>query len=202
MLSAAGCSSLFHAQHPAPAGFIKVADDNWTFVDSATDKTFIPFGVNHCSWQDTDEEQIEADFAKMKKLGVNIVRVNIPSWSDWVNRPEANTFVYDPNGLTKFDLLLDAAKRHNIRLILCQWLFGYPRRLGDTYANDAAIDYQVFGYECLAEKLKDEPIIFAYTLMNEPRNTWDSPERRVKWPIWLKEKYSKLDALEAAWGDL
>ncbi len=203
MLCVAGCSSLFSgAQQSAEAGFIKVANDNWTFVDSSTGKTFIPFGVNYCDWQNTDDEQIKLDFASMKALGVNIARVNIPDWSKWVQRPAPGESVYDPNGLTKFDLLIDAAKQQGIRLILCQWLFGYPRNLGDIYANDSAIDYQVFGYERLAEKLKDEPIIFAYTLMNEPRNTWESQDRRAKWNIWLKDKYGTLDTIEAAWGDL
>jgi hypothetical protein len=202
VLSGAGCSTLFRAQPQAETGFIKVAADNWTFVDAGTGKTFIPFGVNYCSWQDTDDEQIRADFVRMNKLGVNIVRVNIPAWSDWVERPEPGQFVYDSNGLAKFDLLIDAAKQQGIRLILCQWLFGYPRRLGDIYANDEVIDYQVFGYERLAEKLKEEPTIFAYTLMNEPRNTWDSPDRCEKWNTWLKDKYGTLDAVKAAWGDV
>src|ERR1051325_10286144 len=86
LICAVVVSLLFFPPDPASARSlpkIRVAKDGRTFVD-ATGKPFVPFGVNYYRpgtgwapqiWKTFDEETTRKDFARMKVLGVNCVRV-------------------------------------------------------------------------------------------------------------------------------
>jgi len=193
-------------------GFVKVAEDNWTFVDTATGKTFIPLGCNYYDastgwppqvWKNFNEDRIKRDFAKMKELEINVARVAVLTGQPWVQRVGPFQFKANEDTLVNFSKLIEIARTYNIRLILSQFYWeGYPRGLGNPFSDKEALQYQEFGYRILARLAQSEPIVFAYTLMNEPRNVWNNPAMFEKWNIWLKEKYVSRDALKDNWQDL
>ena len=82
------------------------------FVDAAG-KPFVPFGVSYYRpgtgwapqlWKQFDAEATRRDFARLKKQGANVVRVFL-SFGSFFTEPDR----LDPEGLAKFDRLLDLA---------------------------------------------------------------------------------------------
>jgi hypothetical protein len=197
---------------PNKIGFIKVAKDNWTFIDTATGKPFTPLGCNYYDastgwppqvWNKFNQDKIKRDFTKMKELGINVARVAVLTGKPWIRRAGPFKFEANENTLANFSKLMEIAKTYNIRLILSQFYWeGYPRGLGKYFCDEEALRYQEFGYRTLAGLARSEPIVFAYTLMNEPRNVWNRPAMFEKWNIWLKEKYVSREALKNNWPDL
>jgi len=193
-------------------GFIKPAADNFHFIDSSTSEIFAPIGCNYYDattgwaphpWGQFHPEKIKKDFARMEELGVNIARVPILTGRPWITVTRSGEFKANEQTLENFRTFLESAKKHKIRLILAVFDWeNYPYHLGDKYVGERALAYQEFGYKMVAGIVKDEPIVFGYTLGNEPRNTWGGSEVKEKWNQWLKEKYQNTDNLAAAWGSL
>jgi endo-1,4-beta-mannosidase len=74
-------------------------------------------------------------------------------------------------------------------------------RRTDFIADTQALEAQSSFWKAFAARYKDEPIIFAYDLLNEPHVRWDTPAMRAKWPRWLRDKYGTLESLRREWGD-
>src|SRR6516164_3426611 len=92
---------------------IRIARDGRGFVTQAG-KPFVPFGVTYYRpgtgwapqvWKQFDTEATRRDFARMKELGVNCVRVFL-SFGSFYHAPG----VLDTNGLAKFDQFLSIAE--------------------------------------------------------------------------------------------
>src|SRR5512136_3093002 len=92
---------------------IRVAADGRTFV-TETGKPFVPFGVNYYRpdtgwapqiWKKFDADVTRRDFATMKALGVNCVRVFLTFGSFFTE-----TNALDAAGLAKFDQFLTLAE--------------------------------------------------------------------------------------------
>ena len=193
-------------------GFIKVAEDNWNFVDSKTGKIFTPIGCNYYDahtgwapnpWSRFNPQNIERDFKKMHELGVNIVRLPVLTGAPWIGIRGNRHFGYNSDTLNKLHFVVRTAEKYNIRLILSAFTWeDYPRQIGDLYTDETALRYQEFGWRIIARRLADNPIVFSYSLMNEPRVRWENRSMRRKWNEWLEQKYKSVDALKAAWGNV
>src|SRR6266540_3368592 len=97
----------------APLSKIQIASNGRSF-ETADRRPFVPFGVNYYRpgtgwapqvWKQFDAEATRRDFARMKELGVNCVRVFL-SYGSFCR--EAG--VLDTNGLAKFDQFLAVAE--------------------------------------------------------------------------------------------
>ena len=91
---------------------ISVDRPHHAFID-AVGKPFVPFGVTYYRpgtgwapqlWKEFDAEATRRDFARLKKQGASVVRVFI-SFGSFYTEPGR----LDPDGLAKFDRLLDLA---------------------------------------------------------------------------------------------
>ena len=116
---------LFFSAHVAvgaevqPLPKIRVAKDGHGFVTGKR-KPFVPFGVSYYRpgtgwapqvWKQFDAEVTRRDYARMKELGVNCVRVFL-SYGSFYHEPG----ILDTNGLAKFDQFLAIAEEAGIRV--------------------------------------------------------------------------------------
>jgi hypothetical protein len=88
---------------------VRIARNGHEFV-AGFSKPFVPFGVNYYRpgtgwapqvWKQFDAKATREDFARMKELGVNCVRVFL-SYGSFYHTPG----ILDTNGLAKFDQFL------------------------------------------------------------------------------------------------
>jgi hypothetical protein len=75
-----------------------------------------------------------------------------------------------------------------------------PWRQGDFYTEPAAIETLRRFWTQLAGRLRDDPRIFSWDILNEPALRWTSPSMAEAWPRWLEDRYGTLENLRNAWG--
>ena len=179
---------------------IRVADDGRSFVTD-DGQPFVPFGVNYFRpgtgwapkfWTLFDEEAFRADFALMKETGVNCIRIFLTYGSF-----QTETGALHPEGLAKFDKLLELAEEFGIYIHPCGISpFGEPaceehaKQWNQRFTNDEAIAARVQFLKAFAARYKGHSAIFAYDLKNEPSIPWDEePSIKPKWNLWLKKHF-------------
>lgn len=189
-------------------GFIAVAEDNWTFVDTRTGERFVPFGTNYYDpetgwppqlWKQFDPERVDEHFAKMKELNVNVARVFLTAASFQPARLSVSE-----EALGKLDQMIEIARRYGIRLILTgpdHWEgppgYWHP----DRFAHQIAIGALEHFWTIVGERYKDEPVIMAWDLLNEPGIPWETSIMATQWNSWVREEYSDVETLVRAWED-
>ena len=110
---------LAHGQGPAKAALpkVRVAADGRTFATSEG-KPFVPIGVNYYRpgtgwapqvWKQFDPEATSQDFARMKQLGINCVRVFLTYGSFYTDAGQLRA-----DGLAQFDQFLKLAEDASI----------------------------------------------------------------------------------------
>ena len=113
LLLAAG--QLWAADQPLPK--VRIARDGRSFETDAG-KPFVPFGVSYFRpgtgwapqvWKQFDAEATRKDFARMRELGINCVRVFL-SYGSFYSEPG----VLKEEGLGKFDQFLSLAEQAGI----------------------------------------------------------------------------------------
>jgi hypothetical protein len=184
---------------------IRVARDDRGFVTSKG-KPFSPIGVNYYRpgtgwapqvWQKFDLEQTRQDFARMKELGVNCVRVFLTYKSFYTDVGELRA-----EGLEKLDRFLALAEQAGIYVHPTgpdHWE-GMPNWKPVTIEAEENLKALETFWKLFAARYRGRNVIFAYDLKNEPEVGWDSPTLREKWNDWLKRKYSSMQALFYAWN--
>ena len=196
-----------HAAEPATGlSKVRVARDGHSF-QTANGAPFVPFGVNYYRpgtgwapqvWKQFDAQATRRDFARMKELGVNCVRVFL-SYGSFCMTPG----ILDTNGLAKFDQFLAIAETAGIYVHPTgpdHWE-GTPEwaRI-DRIADERTLQGLELFWKEFAARYRDHPVIFAYDLRNEPEVPWDTPPLRQKWNRWAQAKYGSTEALDRAWG--
>ncbi len=175
---------------PAPAEFIKVADDNWTFIGSKSGRTFVPWGTTLAFpysastpdykdsgiWNDQayDINELEKAFKAMKALNVNLVKIALTISEFFKDVTGSHDYALDPLSMQRFDELLALARKYDIRLMVQppnhwggggwgkgQWAEG---QIGSRVDS---LDVYVKFWEEFAAKYKDEPLIFGWSLCVE-----------------------------------
>ncbi len=184
---------------------IKIARDGRTF-ETEGGKPFVPFGVNYYRpgtgwapqvWKQFDAEATRKDFARMKEMGINCVRVFLTYHSFY-----SDPGVLRPEGLEKFDRFLDLAEKAGIYVHPTgpdHWE-GPPNWRPVAIADQRTLQYTVQFWELFAARYRGRHVIFAYDLKNEPAVEWQGPVTEPQWNAWLGKKYGSAEKLAAAWG--
>jgi endo-1,4-beta-mannosidase len=170
---------------------ITVAKDGDGFVTSKG-QPFVPFGVTYYRpgtgwapqvWKQFDTAATRKDFARMKKMGIDCVRVFL-SYGSFYHTPG----VLDTNGLAKFDQFLQIAENAGIYVHPTgpdlwegapEWPIG---GVGDEKALRLLEEY----WKMFAARYRGRNVIFAYDLRNEPEVGWE--DLSAQWEDWQKTK--------------
>ncbi|WP_417386628.1 cellulase family glycosylhydrolase [Gimesia sp.] len=166
------CSSILSA---AELDFIRVSADGKSFVTAEAQKPFVPWGFNYDhnregqlleDYWSTDWKQVEQDFAEMKQLGANVVRIHIQfgKFMSAVDKPREEA-------LQKLSELLQLAERTGLYLDLtglgCYHKQDVPAWY-DQLTDQERWQAQVVFWKAVAKQCAQSPAIFCYDLMNEP----------------------------------
>jgi len=185
---------------------VNVARDDRTFQFDGG-KTFHPFGVTYYRpgtgwapqvWKQWDAQATRKDFARMKELGVNCVRVFL-SYGSFYSEPG----VLQPEGLAKFDEFLRIAEEAGIYVHPTgpdHWE-GAPSWQPVAIEEEKTVAALESFWKLFAARYRGRHVIFAYDLKNEPELAWDSETLKEKWNSWLTKRYSSVAALAHAWGE-
>jgi hypothetical protein len=150
---------------------VSASGTNFAFADSQ--KPFTPWGVNYGhegklieDFWDTDWRIVEDDFAKMKRLGVNVVRVHLQfgKFMDAANKPNARA-------LAQLRKLLALAERTGIYLditgLACYRPADRPAWY-DQLDERGRWGAQANFWRAIARECAHSPAVFCYDLINEP----------------------------------
>ena len=154
---------------------IEVSQDKNGFVLAQSEKPFVPWGFNY----DHDEEgrliedywenewpKVEADFAEMKELGANVVRIHL-QFGKFMDAPD------QPNekSLSRLKKLLELAERTRLYLDLtglgCYHKKDVPAWY-DELDEAGRWNAQAVFWKAVAKTCAESPAVFCYDLMNEP----------------------------------
>jgi len=182
---------------------IKVNKDGWTFSEKNTKKRFIPIGVNYLGlnlWHPSFFEmfvpkEIDEDFAILSANGVNTLRI---VFTHWLKTDKNNPDKLDQRDLDKFRLLVELARKHNLRII--------PTGCGPKLTSNIILDkkdweiHKKHWKQFVAPYIND-PVIFSWNLQNEPHVAWNHPTLLPAFRKFLKKKYGSFSKLKLSWGE-
>jgi hypothetical protein len=183
---------------------IRIARDGRTFVTDKG-KPFVPFGITYYRpgtgwapqvWKQFDPEATRTDFAHMKTLGINCVRVFLSYGSFYTDAA-----VLRPEGVTKFDQFLSFAEAAGIYVHPTgpdHWE-GPPNWSPVTIQDEQTVHALEEFWKLFAARYRGRNVIFAYDLKNEPEVGWDA-DMAGRWNTWLQNKYGNPEKVAAAWG--
>ena len=176
----AGVASLFAVMAcvSVPGGklrWVKFSQDGKGFVLARSKQRFVPWGFNY----DRDDEGrliedywhsqwtvVEEDFAEMKQLGANTVRIHLQLGKFM---PELN----EPNeaSLEQLGRMVELAERVGLYLDItglgCYHKKDVPQWY-DGLTEQQRWSVQERFWEAIAKRCADSPAVFCYDLMNEP----------------------------------
>lgn len=176
------------AASPPALEFVRVSADKRGFLLEKSGKPFIPWGFNYDHdetgrliedyWED-EWPKVEEDFAEMKRLGANVVRIHIQfgKFMDAADKPNEKS-------LEKLGKLLTLAEKERIYIDLTGLGCYHKKDVPAWYdALDEAGRWnaQAAFWQAVAKQCAASPAIFCYDLMNEPV----SPAGKRKDDDWL-----------------
>ncbi|QDT40562.1 Cellulase (glycosyl hydrolase family 5) [Gimesia alba] len=159
----------------AELDWIQVSQDGKSFVTAKEQTPFVPWGFNYDhdregqlleDYWNTDWKTIEQDFAEMKQLGANVVRIHI-QFGKFMAAPDQPRAA----ALKKLGELLKLAEHTGLYLDLTglgcyhkQDVPGWYDQLSDAERWQAQANF----WSAVAKQCANSPAIFCYDLMNEP----------------------------------
>jgi hypothetical protein len=155
--------------------WIRVSEDKHSFVFAQSGQRFVPWGFNYDRdhrgrlledyWID-EWEKVEKDFAAMKKLGANVVRVHLQLSRFMERADKAND-----KALEQLRRLVKLAERTGLYLDLtglgCYHKKDVPAWY-DALAEKERWAVQARFWEAVAGRCAGSAAVFCYDLMNEP----------------------------------
>lgn len=184
---------------------IRIAPDGHGFV-TKQGEPFIPMGVTYYRpftgwppqvWKKFDPVATRRDFARLKALGANCVRVFL-SYTSFYRKPG----MLSRNGLAKFDEFLKLAEEAGLYVQptgLDGWEGTPAWARGDRYADERLLRAQVDFWKLFARRYRRCSDIFAFELLNEPAIHWTNPPMQAKWDTWVKRTYGSFTGAFKAW---
>ena len=182
LLCVAVFSSVKQAQSQQPLSSIHVSEDRLHFVDS-NGKPFRVWGVNYDhdeagllleDYWASDWPRVEEDFAEIKALGANVVRVHLQ-----VARFMSTAQKPNDAALQRLGELVRLAERMQLYLNItglgCYHKADLPVWY-DPLDEAARWEVQSRFWRAVAETCKASPVVFCYDLMNEPILPGEKPE--------------------------
>jgi hypothetical protein len=190
---------------PAGSGLpkVRISKDERAFTNE-DGKPFVPFGVTYYRpgtgwapqvWKQFDPEATRQDFARMKALGVNCVRVFL-SFGSFYTDPG----VLKSDGLAKFDQFLALAEDVGIYVHPTgpdHWE-GLPNWSPVSVEDERTLQALESFWKLFAARYRGRKVIFAYDLKNEPEVGWDE-SMKPQWNRWLANKYGTIQKLSTTW---
>jgi len=195
-------------------GFVRVAESRWGFeIDG---HPFVPVGCNYYPndvgwapqmWKRFDPKVFRSDFALMKDLGVNTVRLFIPAMSI---QPRVGEIA--ETELDKIEQVVDLAESNNMRLILDgmdgwegnpPYWFEESKEFGkvlDPYSTTEAHRALEAYWAAMCQRFGDRSAVMAWSLKNEPVICWASLSMKSRWNQWVERRYGDESSLKTAWG--
>jgi endo-1,4-beta-mannosidase len=177
-------------------------------------------------WQRFDRDQIAEDFARIKALGLDVVRFFL-MWEAF--QPEPNAM--DATALRRFDAVLDAIARAGLQAmptLFCGHMSGVNwlpywalepqasegrfrtisrgavvnRSIGDFYADPELLRAQVFFARRVGERAAQHPAVLAWDLGNEFSNLrWPATARdAAQWSLRLTETLREASEIGSTGG--
>ena len=174
-------------QKPQEQEWVKVADDNRSFVLEKSGRRFLPWGFNYDhdgpgrlieDYWDDEWPMIVEDFREMKELGATVVRIHL-QFGKFMDRPD------EPNqhSLGQLARLVALAEHVGIYLDLtglgCYHKQDVPPWYDKLDEEDRWAAQAAF-WEAVAKTCAASPAIFCYDLMNEP--VVGGARKRDDWP--------------------
>lgn len=171
-------------------------------------------------WRDFDEKEIDAEFAQIRELGMDTVRV-FPLWDDfqpiyelpnaqnrprgigirhdWNMTPVRNPEMVDVKMLERFDRVVELAGKHNLKLIvalLTAWMSGTlfnPSWKGgrNLFSHPFMLKYQMLYCRAFARRYAGRPEILAWEYGNEQNCTDECDSPETAW-VWLHALAAEL----------
>lgn len=156
---------------------IHLSHDGKSFVLADSERPFRVWGVNYDhdsseggrlieDYWDTEWEKVRSDFAEMKQLGANVVRVHL-QLGKFMSTPDT------PNekSLTQLRKLLDLAEEDGLYLDItglgCYHKADVPPWY-DAMEENERWTVQARFWSAVSKTCRDSPAVFCYDLMNEP----------------------------------
>lgn len=155
--------------------WIVVAKDQSGFELASSGKPFLPWGFNYDhddagrlleDYWEAEWTAVEEDFAEMRSLGANVVRVHLQFGRFMEGRDKANA-----RSLNRLAMLLKTAETNRLYLDLTGLGCYHKRDVPEWYDRlDEADrwDAQCRFWAAVAETCAKSPAVFCYDLMNEP----------------------------------
>lgn len=155
--------------------WIAVADDNSGFIQTTNRAPFTPWGFNYDhdktgrlleDYWEQEWPRVESDFAEMKELGANVVRIHL-QFGKFMSGPE------EPNqhALERLTKLVVLAERVGLYLDVTGLGCYHKHDVPEWYDNldePARWNAQSVFWKAVAARCSGSPAIFCYDLMNEP----------------------------------
>lgn len=161
-------------------------------------------------------DRVEKDMEMMEKAGMNVIRIAESTWSTWEKREGEFDF-------TSLHRMLDAARRHNISVIvgtptyaIPSWLamkddtilavthggpclYGHRQNMDIT--NPVYLKYAKRMIEKLMEEVKDEPHVIGFQIDNETK-AYDTcgPRAQQMFVEELKQMYPDINDFNHEFG--
>jgi hypothetical protein len=158
-----------------PLPWIKLSADKKSFITSPGDKPFHPHGFNY----DRDDagrliedywvkewKTVEEDFAEMKELGANVVRVHLQFGKFMKSADEPSA-----EALAQLGKLLKVAETNRLYLDLTGLGCYHKKDIPEWYDKLAEAERwnaQANFWRAVAKACRESPAVFCYDLMNEP----------------------------------
>jgi len=167
---------------------IQVAKNKHFFILADSGRRFIPWGFNYDrdadgrlieDYWDSEWAKVEKDFADMRRLGANVVRIHLQfgKFMDAADKP-------NDKQLDRLDDLLKLAEREPLHLDLTGLACYHKKDIPawyDKLSEKDRWDAQAHFWEAVAGRCAKSNAVFCYDLMNEAI----SPGKKVAAGGWL-----------------
>lgn len=187
-------------------------------VKQSLGKSIMPIGVYYYP-EHWNREEWETDFQRMANLGFEFTHLGEFAWA--MMEPEEGKYNFD-----WLDEVVGLASKNGLKIIMCTptptppaWLTTkHPEilavdqnfitqqhggRLHVIYNHPTYLKYVERIIEQLGKRYGHNPNVAGWQLDNEPHfgPIYDySAQAKKEFPLWLKNKYQTIDALNKAWG--